>query len=36
MVALADLAGQMLGVSCATLLGGAADSGAVASIVELR
>jgi L-alanine-DL-glutamate epimerase-like enolase superfamily enzyme len=33
-VALADLAGQLLGVPCAVLLGGAADSVAVASMVS--
>ena len=33
-VALADLAGQLLGVPCATLLGGAADSVAVASMLS--
>lgn len=33
-VALADLAGQLLGVSCSVLLGGAADSVAVASMVS--
>ena len=33
-VALADLAGQLLGVSCAVLFGGAADSVAVASMVS--
>jgi L-alanine-DL-glutamate epimerase-like enolase superfamily enzyme len=33
-VALADLAGQLLGVPCTTLLGGAADSVAVASMLS--
>jgi L-alanine-DL-glutamate epimerase-like enolase superfamily enzyme len=33
-VALADLAGQLLGVPCATLLGGAADSVTVASMLS--
>jgi L-Ala-D/L-Glu epimerase / N-acetyl-D-glutamate racemase len=33
-VALADLAGQLLGVSCAVLLGGAADSVRVASMLS--
>lgn len=33
-VALADLAGQLLGVPCATLLGGAAESVAVASMLS--
>jgi L-alanine-DL-glutamate epimerase-like enolase superfamily enzyme len=33
-VALTDLAGQVLGVSCSVLLGGAADSAAVASMVS--
>lgn len=33
-VALADLAGQLLGVPCATLLGGAADSVPVASMLS--
>jgi L-alanine-DL-glutamate epimerase-like enolase superfamily enzyme len=33
-VAVADLAGQLLGVSCSVLLGGAADSVAVASMVS--
>ncbi len=33
-VALADLAGQLLGVPCAVLLGGAADAVAVASMVS--
>lgn len=34
MVALADLAAQVLGVSCATMLGGAADSVKVASMLS--
>jgi len=33
-VALADLAGRLLGIPCATLLGGAADSVAVASMLS--